>query len=73
MKYVALSHYTRIENKYIKTYAIVVLKCFVPIKIVKDVWTDGDVVRELVVRLNEHKVELVHLYDVIEDFYFEQM
>lgn len=50
--------------------------CFqkhIPVKVVKDVSLDVKAVQDLVKRLNENEVELVHLFDVIEDFYFEQM
>lgn len=73
MKYIALPHFTRIEKKIVKTYGIVVFRKCIPVKFVKDVYLDGDSVRTLVERLNEFEVELVHLYDIIEDFYFEQM
>ncbi len=73
MRYVALPHFTMIEKKIVKTYGIIVLKKHIPVKIVKDVCLDGDAIRTLVDRLNQFEVELVHLFDVIEDFYFEQM
>lgn len=73
MKYVALPHFTRIEKKIVKTYGIIVFKEYIPVKFIKDVYLDGDAIRTLVKRLNQFEVELVHLYDVIEDFYFEHM
>ena len=73
MKYVAMTHFTMIEKKIVKTCAIVVFKKRIPVKVVKDVSLDVKAVQDLVKRLNENEVELVHLFDVIEDFYFEQM
>lgn len=73
MKYVAMPHFAKVDNKIVKTCAIVVFKKRIPVKVVKDVSLDVKAVQDLVKRLNENKVELVHLFDVIEDFYFEQM
>ena len=73
MKYVAMTHFTMIEKKIVKTYGIIVLKKRIPVKVVKDVSLDVKAVQDLVKRLNENEVELVHLFDVIEDFCFEQM
>ncbi len=73
MKYVTIPHLIKIENKIVKTYAIVVFEKCVPVKVVKDVCLDGDAIRTLVDRLNQFEVELIHLYDAIEDFYFEHM
>ena len=73
MRYVAMTHFTMIEKKIVKTYGIIAFKNKIPVKIVKDVCLDGDAIRTLVDRLNQFEVELVHLFDVIEDFYFEQM
>ncbi len=70
MKYVAFSHLTKIENKIVKTTGIIAFKKFIPVKIVKDVSLDGEAVRDLVEKLNMYQVELVHLFDVIEDFLF---
>lgn len=71
MKYIMFPHYIRIDNKYIKTYAIVAIKKCVIVKIVKDVSTDRQAVKDLVKRLNAGKVELIHLENIIEDFYCE--
>ncbi len=70
MKYVAFSHLTKIENKIVKTNGIIAFRKNVPVKIVKDVALDGEAVRDLVEKLNKYQVELVHLFDVIEDFLF---
>ena len=68
MRYVAMPHFTKVDNKIVKTCAIVVLKKRIPVKVVKDVSLDVKAVQDLVKRLNENEVELIHLYDVIEDF-----
>ena len=73
IKYVAMPHFTKVDKKIVKTCAIVVFKKHIPVKVVKDVSLDVKAVQDLVKRLNENEVELVHLFDVIEDFYFEQM
>ena len=69
MKYIMFPHYIRIDNRRIKTYAIVARKKCIVEKIVKDVSTDRIAVRDLVKRLNAGKVELIHLGNIIEDFY----
>ena len=69
MKYIMFPHYIRIDNRCIKTYAIVARKKCIVEKIVKDVSTDRIAVRDLVKRLNAGKVELIHLGNIIEDFY----
>ncbi len=69
MKYVVVSHHINIENERVKTYAIIVLKRFIPIKIMRDVSTDGQALQKLVKRLNKGKVELVHLEGILEDYY----
>ena len=70
IKYVAMPHSTKVDNKIVKTCAIVVFEKHIPVKVVKDVSLDVKAVQDLVKRLNENEVELVHLYDVIEDFLF---
>ena len=69
MKYIMLPHYIKIDNKCIKTYAIAAIKKCIIVKIVKDVSTDKRAVRNIVKRLNAGKVELIHLENIIEDFY----
>lgn len=71
MKYIAFSHYIYVENKRVKTYAIAVLARFILIKVKWDISTNGQAVRELVKRLNKGQVKLIHLDDIIEDFYNE--
>ena len=73
MKYVVFPHYVKIENIKIKTYGIMVTKLFIPIKVFKDISTDYKAIRNLVKRLNDGKVELVHVDDIIEDFYFDNV
>ena len=73
MNYVVFPHYVKIENKKIKTYGIMVTNQFVPIKVFKDISTDYRAIRKLVKRLNDGKVELVHVDDIIEDFYFDNV
>lgn len=70
MRYVAMPHFTMIEKKIVKTYGIIAFKNNIPVKVVKDVSLDVKAVQDLVKKLNENEVELVHLYDVIEDFLF---
>ena len=73
MKYVLFRHFTKIENDIIKTHGIVVFNKLVPVRVVKDISTDYEAVRELVSNLNNEKVELVHLDDILEDFLFENV
>lgn len=65
-----MPHFTKVDNKIVKTCAIVVFQKHILVKVVKDVSLDVKAVQDLVKRLNENEVELVHLYDVIEDFLF---
>lgn len=69
MKYIMLPHYIKIDNKCIKTYAIAAIKKCIIVKIAKDVSTDKRAVSELIKRLNTRNVELIHLENIIEDFY----
>ena len=71
MKYVIFPHYTKIEGELIKTYGIIYFGRDKLIKIVKDVSVSRSEVKKLVKDLNEYKVELVHLYDIIEDFLYQ--
>lgn len=71
MKYIMIPHYIRIDNKYVKTYAIAAINKYIVVKLVKDVSTDKRAVSDLVKRLNAGKVELIHLENIIEDFYCE--
>ncbi len=73
MKYVVFPHYVKIENQKIKTYGIMVTKLFIPIKVFTDISTDYKAIQNLVKRLNDGKVELVYVDDIIEDFYFDNV
>lgn len=68
VKYVMLPHLIKIEEKTVKTYGIVVFEKPFYAKFVKDVSTDRESVKYLVKDLNDYKVEIVHLDEVIEDF-----
>lgn len=70
MKYIAFPHYVKIESKKVKTYGIVVLQGIKLVKIVKDVTTDHKAVKQLVRNLNKYRIEIVHLDDVLEDFFY---
>lgn len=73
MNYVVFPHYVKIENQRIKTYGIIVINKFIPVRVFKDISTDYRAIRELVKRLNDGKVEFVHVDDIIEDFYFDNV
>lgn len=66
--YLKFSHYIKIEKMRVKTYGIAVISAK-GLVIRRDMSTDGKAVKELVKRMNEDKIELVHLDDIIEDFY----
>ncbi len=68
MKYFSFPHLTKIEEKRVKAYGIVVFDNAFYVKFVKDVTTDYNAIKHLVKDLNDYKIELVHLDDVIEDF-----
>ena len=73
MKYVVFPHNVKIENKKVNTYGIVVIRRVIPIRVMKDISTDYKTVCNLAKRLNNGKVELVHIDDIIEDFFFENL
>ena len=73
MKYFVFPHCVKIENNSGVTYGIVAMNGVVPAKIVKDVSTEYKTVRKLVKKLNLGHIELVHLDDIIEDFFFENI
>ena len=73
MNYIVVPHHVKIENKKVKTYGIMVTNLFIPIKVFKDISTDYKVIQNLVKRLNDGKVELIHVDDIIEDFYFDNV
>lgn len=69
MIYRVFSHTVDIDNKAVKTYGISVISGGREQKILFDVSTDLSAVEGLVARLNEGEVELVHLNDILDDFY----
>ena len=73
MNYIVVPHHVKIENKKVKTYGIIVINKIIPIKVFKDISTDYKVIQNLVKRLNDGKVELIHVDDIIEDFYFDNV
>lgn len=73
MNYVVFPHFVKIENQKIRTYGIIVINKIIPVRVFKDVSTDYKAIRNLVKRLNDGKVELVHVDDIIEDFYFDNV
>ncbi len=73
MNYVVFPHCVKIENKKVKTYGIIVINKIIPIKVFKDISTDYEAIQDLVKRLNDGKVEFVHVDDIIEDFYFDNV
>lgn len=68
--YLRFSHYIKIEKRRVKTYGIVVISAK-KIEIHRDVSTDGKALKQIVKRMNEGKVEPVHLDSILEDFYLE--
>ena len=73
MNYIVVPHHVKIENKKVKTYGIIVINKIIPIKVFKDISTDYKAIQNLVKRLNDGKVELIHVDDIIEDFYFDNV
>ena len=73
MKYIVFPHHVKVENKKIKTYGIIAINKIIPIKVIKDVSTDYEAIRKFVKGLNEDKVELVHLEDMLEDYYYDNV
>lgn len=68
--YLRFSHYIKIEKRRVKTYGIAVISANV-LKIRRDVSTNGEALKQIVKRMNEGKVEPVHLDSILEDFYLE--
>lgn len=68
--YLKFSHYIKIEKKRVKTYGIIAISAKV-FEIRKDVSTDGKAVKELVKKMNQDKIEFVHLDSILDDFYLE--
>lgn len=73
MNYIVVPHHVKIENKKVKTYGIIVINKIIPIKVFKDISTDYKAIQNLVKRLNDGRVELVHVDNIIEDFYFDNV
>ena len=73
MNYIVVPHHVKIENQKIKTYGIIVINKIIPIKVFKDISTDYKAIQNLVKRLNDGRVELIHVDDIIEDFYFDNV
>lgn len=68
--YMKFSHYIKIEKRRVKTYGIAVISAK-KTEIRKDVSTDRKALKQLVKRMNEGKVEPIHLDDILDDFYTE--
>lgn len=68
--YLRFSHYIKIGNSRVKTYRIAVISAK-KIEIRRDVSTNGEALKQIVKRMNEGKVEPVHLDSILEDFYLE--
>ncbi len=66
--YLKYRHHINIEKRRVRTYGIIAvsLKTF---KVFNDVSTDSTAVKQLVKRLNDGKVEIVHIPAILEDFY----
>lgn len=68
--YLKFSHYIKIEKMRVKTYGIAVISAK-GLVIRRDMSTDGKAVKELVKRMNEEKIDVIHLDSILEDFYME--
>ena len=73
MRYVVFPHRVKIEKNTFKTYGIIVVDKFLPVRIMKDISTDYKIICKLVKKLNNGKVEFVHIDDIIEDFIIENV
>ncbi|MCH5191556.1 MAG: hypothetical protein J1F23_05260 [Oscillospiraceae bacterium] len=71
MTYRIFAHTTDIQEKRIDTYGISVISDGKEKKRLFDVSTDLKALKKLVARLNAGDVELVHLNDILDDFYTE--
>lgn len=67
MKYLMFPHLTKIEEKIVKVYGIMAFQGINCEIIVKSITTHRKTIKHLVKSLNESKVELVHLNDILED------
>ena len=66
--YMKFSHYIKIEKRRVKTYGIAVISAK-KTEIRKDVSTDRKALKQLVRRMNKDKIDIVHLNDILDDFY----
>ena len=73
MRYVIFPHGVKIEGKIYRTYGIIVVDKFVPVRVMKDISTDYKIICKLAKKLNNGKVEFVHIDDIIEDFIVENI
>lgn len=69
MTYRIFAHTVDIQDKTVNTYGISVIFDGKEQKRLFDVSTDLTALKRLVLRLNEGNVELVHLNDILDDFY----
>lgn len=65
--YLKFRHHIK-EERRVATYGIVAVS-LKTVKVFKDVSTDGAAVKQLVKRLNNGKVETVHIPTILEDFH----
>lgn len=68
MMYLKFRHHINIEKRRVTTYGIIAVS-LKTVKVFKDVSTDNAAVKQLVKRLNNVKVETVHIPSILEDFY----
>ena len=69
MTYRIFAHTVDIQEKRVDTYGISVISDGKEQKRLFDVSTDLTSLEKLVARLNEGDIELVHLSDILDDFY----
>ena len=69
MTYHIFAHTVDIQEKRVNTYGIYVMSGGKEQKRMFDVSTDFTALKRLVALLNEGNVELVHLNDILDDFY----
>lgn len=66
--YLKFSHCIKIEKRRAKTYGIATISAK-GLEIRRDVTTDGEALKQLVRRMNEDRIDVVHLDSILEDFY----
>lgn len=69
MTYRIFAHTVDIQENTVNTYGISVISDGKEQKKMFDVATDLMALKKLVARLNSEEVELVHLNDILDDFY----